>query len=88
MKKSKANSSGPAAEQGYWLRMSHAPEAGESSNVASMLPVMLFGALVILIVHAFLCEHKCFHMLGIARSYHVNSIFVHIAYTLHLSCDI
>ena len=49
MKKSKANSSGPAAEQGYWLRMSHAPEAGESSNVASMLPVMLFGALVILI---------------------------------------
>lgn len=53
MKKSKANSSGPAAEQGYWLRMSHAPEAGESSNVASMLPVMLFGALVILIVHAF-----------------------------------
>ena len=53
MKKSKANSSGPAAEQGYWLRMSHAPEAGEGSNVASMLPVMLFGALVILIVHAF-----------------------------------
>ena len=53
MKKSKANSSGPAAEQGYWLRMSHAPEAGESSNIASMLPVMLFGALVILIVHAF-----------------------------------
>ena len=53
MKKSKANSSGPAAEQGYWLRMSHAPDAGEGSNVASMLPVMLFGALVILIVHAF-----------------------------------
>ena len=53
MKKSKEKGGSPAAESGYWLRMSHASEPGEGSNIASMLPVMLFGALVILIVHAF-----------------------------------
>ena len=53
MKKSKEKGGSRAAESGYWLRMSHAPEPGEGSNVASMLPIMFFSAFVILIVHAF-----------------------------------
>ena len=53
MKKSKEKVCIRAAESGYWLRMSHAPEPGESSNIASMLPIMFFSAFVILIVHAF-----------------------------------
>ena len=53
MKKSKEKGGSRAAESGYWLRMSHAPEPREGSNVASMLPIMFFSAFVILIVHAF-----------------------------------
>ena len=53
MKKSKEKGLQAQADPGYWLRMRHAPESGEGSSAVAMLPVMLFGALVILIVHAF-----------------------------------